>query len=136
MLIGGAEDKIRDKVILSRFAEASGGTDGHVVVISTASSLGDLATERYRSLFADLGIGRVTGLRPEEREQADDADGARALDDATGVFLTGGNQLRLSADVGRPPVGEAQHQDNHRGRRLAGTRQRGRAEDHHIEALR
>src|SRR6185295_5926847 len=51
MLIGGAEDKIRDKVILSRFVERAGGADGHVVVISTASSLGELATERYRGLF-------------------------------------------------------------------------------------
>jgi cyanophycinase-like exopeptidase len=33
MLIGGAEDKVRDKVILSRFAEAAGGVDAHVVVI-------------------------------------------------------------------------------------------------------
>ena len=41
MVIGGAEDKFRDKVILSRFAKFAGGADGHVVVISTASSLGD-----------------------------------------------------------------------------------------------
>ncbi|HSH32734.1 MAG TPA: hypothetical protein VLB31_03855, partial [Actinomycetota bacterium] len=45
MVIGGAEDKVRDKVILSRFAKFAGGEDGHVVVISTASSLGDQATE-------------------------------------------------------------------------------------------
>ena len=72
MLIGGAEDKVRDKLILSRFAAFAGGPDGHVVVIATASSLGDVATERYRELFGDLGIGRVTGLRPEERSEAED----------------------------------------------------------------
>jgi cyanophycinase len=121
MLIGGAEDKFRDKVILSRFAEASGGSDGHVVVISTASSLGDIATERYRALFGDLGIGRVSGLRPEEREQADDAEQARTLDDATGVFLTGGNQLRLSAVVAGTRIGDAIHRANDRGAVLAGT---------------
>jgi cyanophycinase len=121
MLIGGAEDKIRDKVILSRFVEGAGGADGHIVVISTASSLGDLATERYRGLFTDLGVGRITGLRPEERGQADDAEAARALDDATGVFLTGGNQLRLSAVVAGTRLGDAIHRANDRGAVIAGT---------------
>ena len=38
MVIGGAEDRVRDKVILSRFSRFAGGEEGHVVVISTASS--------------------------------------------------------------------------------------------------
>ena len=40
IIIGGAEDKVRDRVILSRFATLAGGRDANVVVISTASSLG------------------------------------------------------------------------------------------------
>ncbi len=121
MLIGGAEDKVRDKVILSRFVEGAGGADGHVVVISTASSLGDAATERYRELFGGLGVGRLTGLRPEERDQADDQAVAAALSDATGVFLTGGNQLRLSAAVAGTRLGDAIHRAHDRGAVLAGT---------------
>jgi cyanophycinase len=121
MLIGGAEDKIRDKVILARFAEAAAGAEGHVVVISTASSLGDLATERYRELLTSLGIGRVTGLRPEERSQAHEPDVGRALADATGVFLTGGNQLRLSSVVAGTRLADAIHLANDRGAVVAGT---------------
>ena len=121
MLIGGAEDKIRDKVILSRFAEGAGGADGHIVVISTASSLGDLATERYRGLFGDLGVSRITGLRPEEREQADEPEAAHALDDATGIFLTGGNQLRLSSTIGGTHLAQAIHDRFAAGAAVAGT---------------
>jgi cyanophycinase len=44
MMIGGAEDRFRDRVILSTFADLAGGADGHVIVISTASSLGEAAT--------------------------------------------------------------------------------------------
>lgn len=121
MLIGGAEDKIRDKVILGRFSEAAHGPDGHVVVVSTASSLGDLATERYRELFAGLGITRVTGLRPEERSAADDPAAARTLGDATGVFLTGGNQLRLSSVVAGTRLADAIHLAHDRGAVVAGT---------------
>ncbi len=121
MVIGGAEDRVRDKVILSRFAKFAGGADGHVVVISTASSLGDEATETYRRLFEGLGIGRVSGLHPEEREKADDPEVARSLVDATGVFLTGGNQSRLTQVVAGTRLGDAIANAHDRGAVLAGT---------------
>jgi len=121
MVIGGAEDRFRDKQILSRFARLAGGEDGHVVVISTASSLGDEATERYRELFRGLGIGEVTGLRPEERDEADDPTAAAALQPATGVFLTGGNQSRLTQVVGGTRLGDAIANAHDRGAVLAGT---------------
>ena len=92
MVIGGAEDRVRDKVILGRFARFAGGHDGHVVVISTASSLGDAATEAYRELFLGLGIGRVSGLRPDEREEADDPGMAKTLADAIATLPAGATQ--------------------------------------------
>ncbi|MGZ8593724.1 MAG: cyanophycinase [Actinomycetota bacterium] len=121
MLIGGAEDKIRDKVILSRFVSEAGGEDAHIVVISTASSLGEAATERYRDLLSALGISRVSGLRPEDRAAADEPGASRALADATGVFLTGGNQLRLSSVVAGTRLADAIHLAHDRGAVLAGT---------------
>jgi len=121
MLIGGAEDKVRDKVILSRFATFAGGADGHVAVISTASSLGEQAIQRYRELFAGFGIGRITGLGPEEREQAQDPAVAKALADVTGIFLTGGNQLKLSSVVAGTGLADAIHRAHDRGAVLAGT---------------
>ena len=107
MVIGGAEDKFRDKAILSRFAKFAGGPEGHVVVISTASSLGDAATDLYRELFLGLGIGTVTGLRPKEREEADDPSMVAALQEASGVYLTGGNQSRLASIVAGTRLGDA-----------------------------
>lgn len=121
MVIGGAEDKVRDKLILSRFAKFAGGTDGHVVVISTASSLGEEATQLYRDLFLGLGIGRVSGLRPDEREEADDPQVTKTLSDATGVFLTGGNQSRLTQVVAGTRLDDALHLAHDRGAVLAGT---------------
>jgi len=121
MLIGGAEDRFKSKIILARFASFAGGADGHVVVVSTASSLGDEATELYRTLFLGLGIGRVSGLRPVEREEADDPGVASVLTDATGVFLTGGNQLRLSSVVSGTGLGRAILLAHDRGAVLAGT---------------
>jgi cyanophycinase len=121
MVIGGAEDRMRDKVILARFAAFAGGADGHVVVISTASSLGDAATETYRQLFEGLDIGSVSGLRPDERREADDPATAKLLADATGVFLTGGNQSRLTQVVAGTRLGDAIANAHDRGAVLAGT---------------
>ncbi|HEV8564994.1 MAG TPA: cyanophycinase [Actinomycetota bacterium] len=121
MVIGGAEDKLRDKHILARFAKLAGGPDGVVVVISTASALGDEATRTYTELLTGLGIGRVSGSRPEEREQADDPSAADLLRDATGIFLTGGNQSRLTQVVGGTRLGDALANAHDRGAVLAGT---------------
>jgi cyanophycinase len=121
MVIGGAEDKLDDKVILSRFVKMAGGPEGHVVVISTASSLGDEATELYRELFIRLGVGRVSGLRPVTRDEANQPRMSTTLEDATGVYLTGGNQLRLSSIVGGTALGQALIEAQARGAVIAGT---------------
>src|SRR2546428_7915898 len=107
MVIGGAEDKLGERVILSRFVELAGGDQARIAVISTASSLGDAATELYRHVFARAGAARVTGLRPETREEANDPQTIEALKDVTGIFMTGGDQLRLSSVIARTQLGAA-----------------------------
>ena len=121
MVIGGAEDKFKDKVILGRFAKFAGGEDGRVVVVSTASSIGVEVHEMYRALFTGLGIGSVEGLRPEDRSEADDQDAAKLVGEATGVFLTGGNQSRLAQVVAGTRLGDALANAHDRGAVLAGT---------------
>jgi cyanophycinase len=121
MIIGGAEDKVRDRDILSRFTTLAGGEDGVVVVISTASSLGFEAGERYREIFTGLGIGTVRPLHAMTRTQANDEAFARQLHDATGIFLTGGNQLRLSSTIGGTLLAEAVLERFRAGAVVAGT---------------
>src|ERR1700704_2950532 len=107
MVIGGAEDKLGERVILSRFVQLAGGDHARIAVISTASSLGDAATELYRQIFARVGVGNVTGLRPETREEANDPRTVEVLEGVTGIFMTGGNQLRLSSVIGGTKLGAA-----------------------------
>jgi cyanophycinase len=121
LIIGGAEDKLRQRQILSRFVSLAGGVEGRVVVISTASSLGDEATELYQSLFRQLGVPDVRGLRPLTREDANDPASAAMLDDATGIFMTGGNQLRLSSVIGGTALGRAIIERHRQGNIVAGT---------------
>jgi cyanophycinase len=121
MLIGGAEDKRRDKVILARFVEMAGGPEARIVVITTASTMGDRATDRYRALFQELGAGQVTGIRPLSREEANDPAIVEPVDQATGIFLTGGNQVRLVSVVGGTSLEDALAKAHDRGVVVAGT---------------
>jgi cyanophycinase len=107
IVIGGAEDKVRDRVILGRFVALAGGRDARIAVIATASSLGMEAGERYRAVFTELGAAEVIPLNAITRTQANDEHAARIIRDSTGVFLTGGNQLRLSSMLGGTRLAEA-----------------------------
>jgi len=107
IVIGGAEDKVRDRVILGRFVALAGGEQAKIAVISTASSFGVEAGERYREIFTGLGAASVTPLHAVTRQQANDEHVAQGVAEATGVFMTGGNQLRLSSMIGGTQLAQA-----------------------------
>lgn len=121
MIIGGAEDKLRKRTILKEFVVASGGRDARIVVIPTASSLGPEIVEVYEALFTKLGAGEVRAARPESREDAHDPDLVAAIDGATGIFMTGGNQLKLSSFIIGTPFADAIHAAYARGAAVGGT---------------
>ena len=81
--------------------------DATVAVISTASSLGLEAGERYKQVLGDLGVSRVRTIHAVTRGQANDETAAMAVRDATGIFMTGGNQLRLSSIIGGTRLADA-----------------------------
>jgi cyanophycinase len=121
MLIGGAEDKHKTKRILSRFVKLAGGPEAHIVVVSTASTLGEVTTESYKAIFTELGVSRVSGMHPQERREAEGPQVAATLIEATGVFLTGGNQLRLTSIVAGTRLDSGLHLAHDRGAVIAGT---------------
>ncbi len=118
--IGGAEEKLRNPQILERFLSLCGGPQGHVVIIPTASRLDDTG-EVYQDLFARLGVKNTDVLPLAEREQCQDEALLARLNCASGIFMTGGNQLRLSTIIGGTPVAQAIRRLNARGVHVAGT---------------
>ena len=121
IVIGGAEDKIRDRVILSRFVALAGGSKARIAVVATASSFAAEVGERYREVFTDLGAARVDPILAQDRPAANDDTLAALVDGATGVFLTGGNQLRLSSTIGGTRLSGAIEERYHAGAVVAGT---------------
>ena len=118
--IGGAEDKVGDEEILKRFVRLCGGRSARIAVIPTASELRGTG-RRYEELFRDLRADKVWVLPFETRAQCQDEEELGVLAKANGVFLTGGNQLRLSTTLGGTPVAKALRLMNAAGAHVAGT---------------
>jgi len=118
--VGGAEDKAAGAVILNRFVEVAGGSDARIAVIPTASTMRDTGS-RYETLFTELGAGEAYALPYEERVDTEREDWLLRLANATGIFLTGGNQLRISTILGGTPVAKKIRSLNARGVAVGGT---------------
>lgn len=122
VIIGGAEDRTGDKRVLAKVVELSGGPNAHMVVIPTASSLGPEVEKVYHAAFMALGVKQVTTLHINDRLAANDPANAEIVLNATGIFMTGGDQSRLAAILGGSEVGKAMHRAyKRRGACVAGT---------------
>ncbi len=118
--IGGAENKENDRHILERFVEVSGGDEADIVVIPTASRLHETGP-RYERLFRDIGAARVTVMDFDTRRDCQEPGRLERLQQATGIFFTGGNQLRLTTLLGGTPVAKLIRVRNAHGVTVGGT---------------
>jgi cyanophycinase len=101
LIIGGGERHgDGGNAILQRFVELAGGPRADLVVIATASAEPELLEAEYADTFKRFGAGRVRALRLGTRDQANSDEAAGVLQDATGVFFTGGDQLRITTIIG------------------------------------
>ena len=118
--IGGAEEKDNAPAILKRFVQLAGGDRADIVVIPTASQMRGTGV-RYERLFAALGAERVTAIDFDTRRDAEEGGRLKRLQQATGVFFTGGNQLRLSTLIGGTSIAKTVRALNAAGVPVAGT---------------
>lgn len=118
--VGGAEEKVGDVAILRRFAGLCGTGGGRIGIIATASEVSDTG-ERYVNLFKGLGARTAVALPIRTRADADHPEVVNLLGDVDGIFMTGGNQLRLSTTLGGTNVARAIRRRNAAGVHVAGT---------------
>ena len=100
LVIGGNEEKKGACRILRAFVELAGGDDARIVILTTATELPREVGEEYREIFEDLGAGEVRVLHADTRKEASSEEAVRAIREASGIFLTGGDQLRLTSILG------------------------------------
>jgi cyanophycinase len=118
--IGGAEEKLKDTRILSRFVDLCGEDAARIVIIPTASELDDTGS-RYEEIFDRLGVASARALPIKDREDCERDDWIEELRQASGIFMTGGNQLRLSTIIGGTRVARAIRDASSEGVHVAGT---------------
>jgi cyanophycinase len=100
VIIGGAEDKYNERRLLRKFAELAGGQEARVLIIPVASDYPEFAADVYKQTFRKLGLHHVNVLRATSRQEVIDADAEQLLGDVTGVFISGGDQMRLASLLG------------------------------------
>ena len=118
--IGGAEERALGETILKRFVRLCGGRSARIAVIPTASEASSTGRD-YEKLFRDLRADKVWVLPFETRKQAEDHEELAVLEKANGVFLTGGNQLRLATALGGTAAAKQLRAMNAQGVHVAGT---------------
>ena len=118
--IGGAEERTGSMRVLKRFVKLCGGRRARIVIIPTASSLADTG-DRYIEIFSKIGVSDAVSLPIAERADADREAYIEQLENATGIFITGGNQLRLSTILGGTRVAQKVRRLNAAGIHVAGT---------------
>lgn len=116
--IGG---KLSDPAIVDRFVQLCGGAAARIVVIPTASTERDTGSE-YHKVFSEHGVRETRVLPFRRRSDCDDADWLADLRNADGIFITGGDQLRLATVMnGTPAARIVQERHQADGLHVAGT---------------
>jgi cyanophycinase len=106
MVIGGAEDKIHGRQILSTFFQRAGAADARLAIIPCASREPAAIGTRYQTIFEEMGAKEIEVIDIREREQGENRAWQDFLDNCTGVFMTGGDQLRLCGLLMDTPIME------------------------------
>ena len=119
IIIGGREDKEKELEILRTVADHVG--NGKLCIVSVASSVGDELWDDYSRIFKSLGVKKLTHLDVVHRTEAIDQKAYKAVKDANAVFFTGGDQLKITSELGGTVVGDRIYEIFKAGGVIAGT---------------
>ncbi len=100
LVIGGAEDKYNERRILKKFLELAGGERTEVLIVPVASDYPEFAADIYVQAFRRLGVPNPRVLRATSRQDVVSVDADALLDGVSGVFISGGDQMRLVSILG------------------------------------
>lgn len=120
MPIGGAEDKFGNRTILRRFTELAGGSAARIAIIPTASAVDD-AGQRYKGIFLELGAESADVIFVGDRDDANSDVLVSLIEQSTGIFMTGGNQLRVASILGGTRISDMLRRRSQQGIPIAGT---------------
>ncbi|MGF1570951.1 MAG: cyanophycinase [Nodosilinea sp.] len=121
VIIGGAEDREGDCLVLREFLRAAGGVRARIAVMTAATGHPVEVGDEYISIFERLGAEYVDVVHTERREDSKREENLEKIDVATGIFFTGGDQSRIVDFIKDTPLDKAIRQRHDQGVVIGGT---------------
>jgi cyanophycinase len=121
IIIGGHEDKDGDATILNEVSRRANEGKGGLVIVSVASNVPKEMDGEYIATFKRLGVDHVAALDLRTRADAHDPKNVETLVKASVVFFTGGDQLRITSQIGDSPVYRCMYDLHLNGGTIVGT---------------
>lgn len=135
LVIGGAEDKVHGREILHTFFGRAGSLAARIAIIPSASREPVIIGDRYQGIFQEMGAKEIQVLDIRDRSQAEESEFQEYIEQCTGVFMTGGDQLRLCGLLADTPLMEKVRKRVQKGElTLAGTSAGAAVMGHHMIA--
>ena len=120
IIIGGKEDRSNNKIILGEVARRIGVGKLVVTTVAMENNTEELF-DQYEMAFRSLGVKHLYNLEITDRGEATLQSKVKILDDAAGVFFTGGDQLKITSQIGDTPIFERIREIYDDGGVIAGT---------------
>lgn len=107
IIIGGAEDKEGDKEILKKVCSSINKEEDNILIATIATEYPKEALEKYTRIFNKLGVNKIKGLNIKERADSLNKENIKLVEEASLIFFTGGDQLRITSLIGGTPIYDA-----------------------------
>ncbi len=121
IIIGGAEDKEGDKEILKKVCNSINKEKDNILIATIATEYPKEALEKYTGIFNKLGVNKIKGLNIKERSDSLNKENIKLVEEASLIFFTGGDQLRITSLIGGTPIYDAIKEASSNGCIIVGT---------------
>lgn len=119
--IGGAEDREGEMRILKKFVELAGGKNARIVVLTVATDNPEKAAREMTRVFKRLDVKSVRTFDVSQRKDAESKRGIKLVEEASGLFFTGGDQIHITSLMGGTPLQKIMHKRYEKDLIIAGT---------------
>mgnify|MGYP001301592559 CR=1 FL=1 len=120
VIIGGAERKDDEKTVLKVVADRIRANQRMLIVTAASYEPADTAQD-YIRIFKELGVSQIDVADVRTREHAERQDLVEKCERASAIFFTGGDQLRITSQMGDSPMYQCMKQRYEDGAMIIGT---------------
>ncbi len=121
MIIGGAEDKKNDCIILRKLLDLANKREGKIVILTAATEQPEITAREYIDVFNRLGAIDIKAIHIQSRKDANRVDECEKISQASCIYMTGGDQLRITSILGGTIAERFLYEAFHKGAIVAGT---------------